>query len=378
MSSMNLFPAAVSVGDETTNVLLYNQTIEKAGTPEWKGSFIESIACLQNRKSHFVIAITMGFGSYTSHSSTTVAAALTALLLGMLNSFPAALLLLGSGSLLPIRDGNNVAFAFSGSLPKHPRAMLQTKWNGNGNEIRLDARLENTPEGNEERKIQRELDVFPFANHHNRRRFFRDATVSSAAALSASSSNPRVASAGNPKSRTEGYQVQRSEREWAYVLSGPQYNILRRGGTERQKSSILNTFTSDNVGTYVCAACPTALFVSKDKFSSGTGWPSFARALEGVEEEQMNPISATLGGKEVRCGTCGGHLGDLFNDGWVYVGTSAFETGNRYCIDGAALVFKPADGGAEIFGDVPPPNKVIDYEPAIFRDKSVNSNNNRL
>ena len=124
---------------------------------------------------------------------------------------------------------------------------------------------------------------------------------------------PSCAQASNTKSRTDGYKVQHSEREWAYILSGPQYNILRQGGTERQKSSILNTFTTDNVGTYVCAGCNTPLFDSKDKFSSGTGWPSFSSALEGVEEEDVDQLRATLDGREVRCSTCGGHLGDLFN-----------------------------------------------------------------
>jgi len=211
-------------------------------------------------------------------------------------------------------------------------------------------------------------------NLNHRRLFLRDITTT-AAASSAFLWGPSPASANNPKSRTEGYAVQRTEREWAYILSGPQYNILRKGGTERQKSSILNTFTAEqNVGTYVCAACPEALFASTDKFNSGTGWPSFAKALPGVEAEQANPIAATLGGREVRCGTCGGHLGDLFNDGWVYVGTSAFETGNRYCIDGAALIFKPADESkSDVYGDQPPPNKVINYEPAMFRDNSINS-----
>jgi peptide-methionine (R)-S-oxide reductase len=171
------------------------------------------------------------------------------------------------------------------------------------------------------------------------------------------------------KSRSDGYAVQHTDREWAYILSGAQYNILRQGGTERQKSSILNTFTSDNVGTYKCAGCNTLLFVSKDKFSSGTGWPSFSSALEGVEEEALDPIRATFGGKEVRCQTCGGHLGDLFSDGWVYVGTSAAETGKRYCIDGGALIFTPSTdvGGEEVFGDTPPPNKAINYEQSMYR-----------
>ncbi len=158
--------------------------------------------------------------------------------------------------------------------------------------------------------------------------------------------------------------------EWCmqYILSGAQYNILRKGGTERQKSSILNTFTNANVGIYTCAGCNTPLFSSADKFSSGTGWPSFSTALEGVEEEELDPIRATLDGKEVRCATCGGHLGDLFNDGWIYRGTSAAKMGKRYCIDGAALIFKPEGGGEDVFGDIPPPNKVIKYEQSMYRD----------
>ena len=124
---------------------------------------------------------------------------------------------------------------------------------------------------------------------------------------------------------------------------------------------------------YVCAGCQTPLFESSAKFNSRTGWPSFAKALEGVEEEELDAFRATLAGREVRCATCGGHLGDLFNDGWIYAGTQAFETGNRYCIDGGALIFKPSDGGEDVYGDSPPPNKVINYEPSIFRDNSINS-----
>lgn len=205
----------------------------------------------------------------------------------------------------------------------------------------------------------------PASTIPNRRQFVG---VLRATTLATASSS--AASASNPKSRSEGYAVQYTDREWAYMLSGSQYNILRQGGTERQKSSILNTFTATgNVGTYVCAGCKTPLFSSKDKFSSGTGWPSFASALEGVEVEAVDPLTATLAGREVRCGTCGGHLGDLFNDGWIYVNTLAFQTGNRYCIDGAALIFKPEDPTAEeIYGDTPPPNKVINYQPSMYRD----------
>ena len=210
-----------------------------------------------------------------------------------------------------------------------------------------------------------------FALISSRRTLLAAATAASATAVPGPASAAGKTFAGG-KSRTEGYAVQRTEREWAYVLSGPQYNILRRGGTERQKSSVLNTFTAADAGTYACAACAEPLFASAAKFNSGTGWPSFAAALEGVETEEKDLVTATLGGREVRCATCGGHLGDLFNDGRLYVGTAAFASGNRYCIDGAALVFRPEGGGDDVPGDVPPPNKVIQYEPSAFRDQSIN------
>jgi len=87
----------------------------------------------------------------------------------------------------------------------------------------------------------------------------------------------------------------------------------------------------------------------------------------------MNILQATLSGREARCGICGGHLGDMFNDGWIYTGSSAAVTGKRYFIDGAALVFQSQDyvqgGSVElIYGDSPPPNKIIDYQPSLYRN----------
>mmetsp|Transcript_2995 Transcript_2995/g.4024 ORF Transcript_2995/g.4024 Transcript_2995/m.4024 type:complete len:244 (-) Transcript_2995:111-842(-) len=211
------------------------------------------------------------------------------------------------------------------------------------------------------------LSLTPNINENtNRRAVLKNAAVA-LAITGATTTTAAPALATNKKSRTEGYAVQHTEREWAYILSGPQYNILRQGGTERQKSSILNTFTSENIGTYGCAGCDTQLFSSEDKFSSGTGWPSFSDALQGVEEESVDPIRATLDGREVRCRTCGSHLGDLFNDGWVYMGTSASKTGKRYCIDGGALIFKPIGGGEDVFGDTAPPNKAIQYNAPMYR-----------
>ena len=182
--------------------------------------------------------------------------------------------------------------------------------------------------------------------------------------------NPELAVAASGKSRTDGYAVQRSEREWAYVLSGQQYNILREGGTERPYSSILEG--EDRPGTFVCAGCGTPLFESDQKFHSGTGWPSFALGLEGVEVEDVNPVQMSLAGAELRCRTCGGHLGDVFLDGKLFINTPAFKSGKRFCIDGAALIFKPADGSADVYGDTPPPAKSNSL-PSFLEPPKINA-----
>lgn len=167
------------------------------------------------------------------------------------------------------------------------------------------------------------------------------------------------------KSRSQGYTVQKSPSEWREVLSILQYNILRRGATERQSGSILNNETRD--GTYYCAGCDTTLFDSSTKFKSGTGWPSFEEAVSSsaVEIEETSWIKASMDGAEVRCARCGGHLGDLFQDGWRY----GSRTGKRFCINGSALLFRTILNNEEINirGDLPPPNKVIQYEPEMRR-----------
>jgi peptide-methionine (R)-S-oxide reductase len=184
----------------------------------------------------------------------------------------------------------------------------------------------------------------------------KTATKAASTLLVSSSINPSSASALNGKDRTAGYAVQHTDREWAYILSGTQYNILRQGGTERPNSSILES--EDRDGTFKCAGCNTPLFDSSQKFHSGTGWPSFAKGIElNVEIEAINPVQANLLGAEIRCATCGGHLGDIFSDGYLYVGSPAFVSGKRYCVDGAALIFEPKEGGEPVYGDVAPKRK---------------------
>ena len=209
------------------------------------------------------------------------------------------------------------------------------------------------------------------SNHMASRRSILKRTLQTSSTGLLSTALPRIANASSSKSRTEGYPIQRSEREWAYVLSGPQYNILRQGGTERPYSSILEE--EERSGIYVCAGCQTPLFDSAQKFHSGTGWPSFADSIgNNVEVENVNVFQKNLVGAELRCASCGGHLGDVFMDGFLFVNTPAFTTGKRFCIDGGALVFQPKDGSEYVFGDIAPAKKESSL-PSFLEPPKINT-----
>ena len=135
------------------------------------------------------------------------------------------------------------------------------------------------------------------------------------------------------KDRVAGYPKQ---NEWETVLTPGQYFVLRNGGTEPPRSSPL--LNEKRKGTFVCAGCKAPLFDSLVKFES-TGWPSFATALVGVET--LTSFTSFALGSELWCANCGGHLGDVLNDGKAFRGTPAFES-TVLCIDGAARV--PARG----------------------------------
>ncbi len=128
------------------------------------------------------------------------------------------------------------------------------------------------------------------------------------------------------------FKVHKTDAQWKSELTPATYEVMRRGGTERAFSSALN----DNyaTGTYVCAACGTPLYKSANKFDSGTGWPSFDRAVEGnVGFTTDKGMGYTI--IEEHCATCGGHLGHVFDDG------PKETTGKRHCINGVALKFIP-------------------------------------
>lgn len=127
------------------------------------------------------------------------------------------------------------------------------------------------------------------------------------------------------------FAVSHSPDEWRSILGLERYAILRDGRTEYPFSSRL--LGEDRKGVFVCAGCSLPLFSSAAKFESGTGWPSFSKALSGAVvtlEDRSHSMDRT----EVLCAQCGGHLGHLFDDG-------PKPTGLRYCINGLALEFRP-------------------------------------
>jgi peptide-methionine (R)-S-oxide reductase len=129
----------------------------------------------------------------------------------------------------------------------------------------------------------------------------------------------------------EHFHVTHTDAQWRALLTPEQYAVLRGHGTEAAGSSPLDA--EHRKGTYACAGCELALFSSKTKFDSGTGWPSFYQPLPNAIET-TNDYSLIVPRTEVHCSRCGGHLGHVFDDGPP-------PTGERYCMNGVALTFTP-------------------------------------
>jgi peptide-methionine (R)-S-oxide reductase len=138
----------------------------------------------------------------------------------------------------------------------------------------------------------------------------------------------RPTSAGVPTH----FALNHTPAQWRQILGPQRYHILREAGTERAFTSPLNN--EHRRGTFVCAACADRLFSSATKFESGTGWPSFWRALPHAVVERADR-SLIMERTEVLCARCGGHLGHVFDDG-------PKPTGLRYCMNGLALAFRAA------------------------------------
>lgn len=123
-------------------------------------------------------------------------------------------------------------------------------------------------------------------------------------------------------------RVEKTDAEWREILTQSQYNITRERGTEWPNSSELTH--EHRLGVYRCVCCQNPLFVSKTKFDSRTGWPSFYAPVV------PNAVYTEADGArtEVRCSVCDAHLGHVFTDG-------PEPTGLRYCMNGVALGFAP-------------------------------------
>jgi len=135
-----------------------------------------------------------------------------------------------------------------------------------------------------------------------------------------------------PKSQ---YEIEHTPEEWHRILTPEQFSVLREHGTEHAGSSPLDKNYA--AGTYLCAGCELPLFSSETKFNSGTGWPSFYRPLPGAVGDSTDK-SYFMTRTEIHCSRCGGHLGHVFKDGPP-------PTGLRFCMNGVALKFVPADAG---------------------------------
>jgi len=129
-------------------------------------------------------------------------------------------------------------------------------------------------------------------------------------------------------------KIEKTDEEWRKVLTPLQFEVTRKQATEPPFSGEYNKFDED--GVYHCVACDTALFESETKYDSGSGWPSFWKAIDEGNIKKIEDRSHGMVRTEIRCGACGSHLGHLFNDG-------PQPTGLRYCVNSNSLDFNQAE-----------------------------------
>ncbi len=127
-------------------------------------------------------------------------------------------------------------------------------------------------------------------------------------------------------------KVTKTDEEWRAQLTPEEYRVTREHGTERAGTHAYNH--EKRAGAFACVCCGRELFSSETKYESGTGWPSFYAPSGEDAVSEHSDRSWFMTRTEVRCADCDAHLGHVFPDG-------PKPTGQRYCMNGAALKFKP-------------------------------------
>jgi peptide-methionine (R)-S-oxide reductase len=130
-------------------------------------------------------------------------------------------------------------------------------------------------------------------------------------------------------------KITKSETEWKKELPPEAFHVLREKGTEAAFTGAY--WNNHEQGMYRCKACGLALFSSKEKFDSGTGWPSYWKPVKEENVEERSDTSWGMRRTEIECARCGGHLGHVFPDG-------PKPTGLRYCVNSASLTFEKDEG----------------------------------
>ena len=140
----------------------------------------------------------------------------------------------------------------------------------------------------------------------------------------------------SPATDPTEYPASKSEEQWRVQLSPTEYQVLREAGTER---AFTGEYTdTETTGVYTCRACGAELFRSTDKFHSGCGWPSFFSPLAGDRIVEIEDRSLGMVRTEVRCASCGSHLGHVFaGEGYDT------PTDLRYCINSVSLRLEPTE-----------------------------------